>query len=403
MIPNFASPEYRHDPYPVYKMLRTRYPLWQSPHGYWVLSKYEDITTVLKNKSLGCDTSILPARPESDWKQRVELFQHVSKTVFGQDGDTHTRLQKPLLSIFNKKRLDQERSKIQSLAHSIIDANVNAGGMDLIKDFAQPLVLKTIFGIIGINQGIINSIAYNTDEVLGKNSIIKVLTPSPYITRDDVIQAIRTHGKLIEYAKQSIEQNRHTPSDNLISSLIQAVDQNEITEEEMVCSVFAIQNTSLDSEVSLLGNAVIALDRFPDQKAMLLNDLTLIPEAVKEALRYDTATQYSIRFVYDKLTIRGTVLPHGSVIVGLVGSANRDPEAFPDPDRFDILRENKNHLSFTMGAHKCLGAVLATLISEEALRALYSRLPALRIKPETMLEYTEPWTIRGVRSLPIIW
>ena len=403
MIPNFASPEYRQDPYPVYKMLRTRYPLWRSPHGYWVLSKYDDLVSTLKNKNLVCDTSVLPFVPETDWKQRVELFQHVSKTVFGQDGDSHSRLQRALLTTFNKKRIEQERSKIQSLAHSIIDANVDKGGMDLIKDFAQPLVLKTIFSVIGISQDIIDTIAYNTEEVLGKNSIIKVLTPSPYITRDDVIRAIKTHGKLIEYAKLSVEQNRHTPGDNLISSLIQAVKQNDITEEEMLYSIFAIQNTSLDSEVSLLGNAVIALDRFPEQKAMLVNDLSLIPEAVKEILRYDTAAQFYIRFVSGELNIQNTTLPHGSVIVGLVGSANRDPEAFPDSDQFDILRENKNHLSFTMGAHKCLGAALATLISEEALRALYSRLPALRIKPETQLEYTEPWTIRGVRSLPVIW
>lgn len=403
MIPNFASPEYRQDPYPVYKMLRTRYPLWKSPHGYWVLSKYEDMVSVLKNKNLGCDASILPSTPATEWKQRVDLFQNVSQTVFGQEGESHSRLQRSLLTSFNRKRIDQERARIEILAHKIIDFHINNGSMDLIKDFAQPLVLKTIFGIIGINQDIIDTVAYDMDNILGKNSIIKVLTPSPYITREDVIQAIRTHGKLIEYAKHSIQKNRAVPGDNLITSLLQAVSQNDITEEEMICSIFAIQNTSLDSEVSLLGNAVIALDKFPEQKNLLLNNTALVPEAVKETLRYDTAAQFFIRFLSGDYTIHDTVLKHGAVVVGLLGSANRDPEVFSDPDRFDILRENKNHLSFTMGTHKCLGAALATMISEEALKALYSRLPGLRIQPEAVLEYTEPWTIRGVKHLSVVW
>jgi hypothetical protein len=313
-------------------------------------------------------------------------------------------MQQALIGALNRARVAEERTKIQSLVNKIIDKHINNGAMDFVNDLAHPLTLCSVFSLVGINQDIIDQVAYNSVEVLGKNAIIKLLIPGMgSLTRDDVVQAVRTHKKLIEYAKLSIVENKIRPSNNLISVLLSAVDRNEITEEEMLSNLFAIQYTSLDGAPSLLGNTIIALNNFPEQKKLLINDITLVPETIKEILRYDTAVQAFVRVVSDEFTVQDKTLTNGTIVVGLIGSANRDPDMFPNPDQFDILRENKNHLSFSTGVHKCLGAALITLIAEEMLTAVYSRLPGIRIKPGTVLEYTEPWMIRGVKSLPVVW
>jgi len=405
MISDFTLAENRQNPYSIYTSLREQSALWQSPiYGHWVLSKYEDVKLAAKSKNLIMDQSDIPTRPGTEWRNNIELLQQLTNTPFGSDGVMHDRMQQALIGALNRTRVAEERTKIQSLVHNIIDKHINNGTMDFINDLAHPLALCSVFSLVGINQDIIDQVAYNSVEVLGKNAIIKLLIPGMgSLTRDDVVQAVRTHKKLIEYAKLSIVENKIRPSNNLISVLLSAVDRNEITEEEMLSNLFAIQYTSLDGAPSLLGNTIIALNNFPEQKKLLINDITLVPETIKEILRYDTAVQAFVRVVSDEFTVQDKTLPNGTIVVGLIGSANRDPDMFSNPDQFDILRENKNHLSFSTGVHKCLGAALITLIAEEMVTAVYSRLPGIRIKPGTVLEYTEPWMIRGVKSLPVVW
>jgi len=405
MISDFTLAENRQNPYPIYKSLREQSPLWQSPiYGHWVLSKYEDVKQAAKSKNLIMDQSGIPPRLVSEWRNKIELLQQITKTPFGSDGVMHDRMQQALVGALNRTRVAEERTKIRSLVNKIIDKHINNGTMDFVNDLAHPLTLCSVFSLVGINQDIIDHVAYNSVEVLGKNAIIKLLIPGMgSLTRDDVVQAVRTHSKLIEYAKLSIEENRLNPKDNLISVLLTAMDRNEITEEEMFSNLFAIQYTSLDGAPSLLGNTIIALDNSPQQKSLLVNNISLATETVKEVLRYDSSVLAFIRVVSEGFTIHDKTLPNGSIVIGLIGSANRDPDMFPNPDQFDILRENKNHLSFSTGVHKCLGAALITLIAEEMVTAVYSRLPGIRIKPGTVLEYTEPWMIRGVKSLPVVW
>ena len=405
MISDFTLVGNRQDPYFIYNSLREQSALWQSPiYGHWVLSRYEDVKLAAKSKNLIMDQSDIPTRPGTEWRNNIELLQQLKNTPFGSDGIMHDRMQQALIGALSRTRVAEERSKIQSLVHKIIDKHIKNGTMDFVNDLAHPLALCSVFSLVGINQDIIDQVAYNSVEVLGKNAIIKLLIPGMgSLTRDDVVQAVRTHKKLIEYAKLSIVENKINPSNNLISVLLSAVDRNEITEEEMLSNLFAIQYTSLDGAPSLLGNTIIALDNFPEQKKLLINDITLVPETIKETLRYDTAVQAFVRVVSDEFTVRDKTLTNGTIVIGLIGSANRDPDVFPDPDQFDILRENKNHLSFSTGVHKCLGAALITMVAEEMLTAVYSRLPNIRIKPGTVLEYTDPWMIRGVKHLPVVW
>src|SRR6266567_1750827 len=206
-----------------------------------------------------------------------------------------------------------------------------------------------------------------------------------------------------DYFREQIARRRAEPRDDLLSRLVQAEEAgDQLTEDELLSTCVLLLVAGHETTVNLIANGSLALVRHPDQLALLRDggDAALARSAVEEVLRFDPPVHFTSRIPLEPMEVGGTVVPQGGIAVLLLAAANRDPDAFPEPDRFDITRSPNDHLAFGMGAHFCLGAPLARLEGQIALSALARRLvePSLLQDP---LEYKANFTLRGLASLPV--
>src|SRR5450432_1304615 len=205
---------------------------------------------------------------------------------------------------------------------------------------------------------------------------------------------------------QLFELRRREPGDDLTTQLVQAEeDGNKLTNEELTANIILLFGAGHETTVNLIGNGLLALYRNPDQLALLKANPSLMPNAVEEFLRYDSSVQLTGRVALEDIDdLGGKKIPKGETVLCLLGSANRDPAAYPDhPDRLDITRANVRPLSFGGGIHHCLGAQLARIEAEIALATLLRRLPDLRLDDAVNPEWRPTFVLRGLRRLPASW
>jgi cytochrome P450 len=211
---------------------------------------------------------------------------------------------------------------------------------------------------------------------------------------------VRARGEFVTYFRGLIAERRETPGDDLLSALVHVYEQGDVlTEREVLATCVLLLIAGHETTVNLIGNGVLALLREPEQFARLRADPDLADRAVEELLRYDSPVQLTARVALQDADINGMPVPRGTFVLALIGSANRDPDAHPDPDRLDIGREPSRHLAFGQGIHFCLGAPLARLEGRIALRALVRRAPALRLTGEP--SWKDNVVLRGMSDLPV--
>ena len=208
------------------------------------------------------------------------------------------------------------------------------------------------------------------------------------------------------YLTEFFAARRAEPKQDLVSALLAARDQEDaLTEEEVFGTVVLLIVAGHETTVGLIGNAVVNLLEHPDQLALVRADPSLLPGAVEELLRYEGPVERSLnRWATVDVELGGTTIRKGDLVIPILGSADRDPERFPDPDALDIRREDARHLAFGRGSHYCLGAPLARVETEIALETLFRRLPGLRLAvPRQELEWRPTPGFRRVTALPVAW
>jgi len=204
---------------------------------------------------------------------------------------------------------------------------------------------------------------------------------------------------MLDYFRDLIPQRRQSPRDDLLSLLIAAEDQGDrLSEGELLVTCILLFVAGHETTVNLIGNGLLALLNHPDELAKLRADLTLLPGAVEELLRYDSPVQRTGRITNTDVKLDGRRIPKGSLVITALGAANRDPVHFPDPDRLDIRSRDNRHIAFGFGIHFCLGAPLARLEGQIAIGTLLRRMPGLRLATST-LEWRESSTLRGLKRL----
>jgi cytochrome P450 len=307
------------------------------------------------------------------------------------DPPDHTRLRKLVVKAFAPGVVKSLRPRIKEITDDLLDVIEPGGHADLIQAFAAPLPVIVISELLGVPQ------ADRHDLRRWSNDNFAAGDPA---VRDDASHAIA------DYMTALIADKRARPGDDLLSALIAARDDDDkLDEHELVSLAVLLLIAGHETTTGLVGNTVLGLLLHPAQRTALLGDLSLLPAAIDEFMRYDppiaTAT---IRFTTEPVTLGDVTIPADQVILISLGAANHDPGHFPDPARLDINRDASSHLAFGHGIHFCIGARLARAEAEIALSTLFTRMPGLTLAGDPgELHWRQSRVMRGLESLPVCW
>ena len=396
---NPLSPEFIRDPYPFYAHLRQHAPMMPSPFGGVLASRHAEVTLVLKDKRFGKDfVGRMTKRLGAD-SLNEPVYRSMRHWMLTQDPPDHTRLRGLVVKAFTARRVEDMRPRIRAIVDESIDRVQARGQMDLISEFAFRLPVTVICEMLGIPRED-RQLFFQRERNGGR-----LLDPVP-LTRAELDEANESHAASVAYFQQLFERRRREPTDDLITQLVQAEENgSQLSDEELTGNIILLFGAGHETTVNLIGNGLLALHRNPEQLALLKARPELMPGAVEEFLRYDSSVQLTSRVALEDIAdLGGRPIPQGESVLCLLGSANRDPAAYPDrPDALDITRPNVRPQSFGGGIHFCLGAQLARLEAEVALETLLRRLPGLRLDDPVNPEWRPTFVLRGLKKLPARW
>lgn len=411
------NPAFRADPYPVYHRLRARDPIhYRRVEQDWLLTRYADMIALLKDKRI--DPEPVGAqdwsenRPQDVGDRRddgqvragvfpeafVQLRQDSEELrrhwIIGTYPPVHSRLRAVLRSVLPRNRITELGPWVQRQADSLLDRVAAAGALDIIHDFSAPLMSEAICEMLGIpaqDRERLRPSAY------ALSTSIDLDTPRTIDERGGfaLLKLTRYFRDLVTASKSRIE-----PQGAVLDDLIEAHTQGRLSEGELIANGIFLFFTGHGAPQHIIGNGMLALLRHPDQLRRLQADPTLIESATDECLRYDCPGQYMIRRALDHMEFQGRRFEKGAKLVFLIGAGNRDPDQFPEPDRFDIGRRPNRYLTFGYGLRYCMGAQLALMCARIGLATLVRRLPRIALET-TALEWEESYRAHGLKSLPV--
>jgi pimeloyl-[acyl-carrier protein] synthase len=389
---NPLMPEFHSNPYPFYRALREEDPVHQSPLGFWVCTRYDDAVMILRDPRFGREG--MAKRMEA----RLGLTQDTSRArdMLFQDPPDHTRLRALVSRAFTPRVVEVMRPHIQEIVDGLLDRVDGARAMDVIEDLAYPLPVTVICEMLGVpaaDQDIFKT--WSTDIA---RSLDAAILPAD---SDAIPRGRDARLGLADYFRSLIATRRKDPKPDLLSALIAAEEEgNKLSEGELVSTCMLLLIAGHETTVNLIGNGLLALLQHPDQLRALRDDPELIQTGVEELLRFDGPVQRTGRMTTAEVEIGDKRIPRDSVVVSVIGAANRDPKQFADPDRLDVSRKDNRHIAFGFGIHFCLGAPLARLEGQIALGTLLRRIPKLALV-SNVPEWRESSTLRGLKSLPV--
>ncbi len=375
---NPLSPQLRAHPYPLYGELRRKDPVHRMRLiDGWVLTNYEDVDMVLRDHrrfgNEGRDFGYIP-----------------SISMLDLDPPAHTRIRGLVSQGFTPRSVAALEPRIRLRVDELLDALEGRDRIDLIQDFAFPLPVIVIAELLGVPP--------EDREQFNEWSNIAALTVDPLLNETQVRRVRQAIEELFEYFDGVAAARRKNPQDDLVSVLANAEEDGErLSREDLLINLVLFLAAGNETTRNLIGNGTLALLRHPQQLQRLRDAPGLLDTAIDELLRYDSPVQVDGRIVRESLEIGGKKIRPGQRVLCILGAANRDPAAFPDPDTLDIGREAGNHLAFGRGIHYCLGAPLARLEGRIAFEALLSRYQSLALAEEP--RYRDQVTLRGLEAL----
>ena len=396
---NPLSPDFIRDPYPHYDLLRRVDPVHITPHGMYLASRHAEVSGILRDKRFGKDFVDRSVRRYGPKIMEEPVFRSMSHWMLQQDPPDHTRLRGLVVKAFTARRVEDMRPRIQQVVDQTLDRVIPRGRMDLIEDFAFRLPVTIICDMLGIPE------EHRETFYSGMRDGGRILDPVP-LSPAEIAQGNAANMMAQMYFQQLFELRRKQPGDDLTTQLVQAEeDGSKLSNEELTANIILLFGAGHETTVNLIGNGLLALHRNPDQLALLKAKPELISNAIEEFLRYDSSVQMTGRVTLEDIDdLAGKKIPKGETVLCLLGSANRDPEVYPDsPDRLDIARPNVRPLSFGGGIHFCLGAQLARIEAEIAISTLLRRLPDLRLDDAENPEWRPTFVLRGLKRLPASW
>jgi len=391
---HLMDPEVLANPYPLFHRLRNEDPVhWDVFLHAWVVTRYADVLEVLHNFS--ADRTPTPEQLDAMGLSQLSPIARVMvKQMLFMDAPAHTRLRGLASRAFTPARVETLRVHIREIVNGLLDKVADNGCMDVITDLAEPLPAIVTAEMLGVPvSDCVKLKAWSADfaEMLGN------FQHNP----DHTQRVLQTLEEMTDYFRQAISALRLHPKEGLIHAFLTAeIDGDRLTEEEVIANTIVTMVGGQETTTNLIGNGLLTLLRNPKEMARLRDDLSLIPSAVEEMLRYESPSQHTARIAPRDWELGGKTIRKRDAVIAVMAAANRDPERFADPDRFDITRSENRHLAFGYAAHFCFGAPLARLEGQIAFDALLSRLPEIALEPRPLTWRTN-LGLRGLRSLPV--
>ncbi|MEU6331027.1 cytochrome P450 [Streptomyces sp. NPDC047049] len=394
------GPEYTRDPYPLYAELRARGPVHRVrfPSGVcaWLVTGYEAAHQALTDVRLGKHHS----RGNAAWRARASIMpepQHSQLQVhlLHQDPPRHTELRRLITDAFAPQRVEGLRPRFQEMADALLDGLPDAGEADLVEVFAGRFPFRVLAEVIGLPP----EFEERFDRDWGK--VVQPVGPSDpgrpaYEARLRALQ---------QYIADLVVHKRAEQGEDLLSRLVAARDDGRLGQEELDSMIFQLLVAGQEPVTNQITTALVTLLRHPAHLAELAGRPELLPRAVEELLRYDSAFELTTwRFFTEDADLHGTRIPAGDSVIVSLCAANRDGRRFPDADALHFDRTPNPHLAFGHGIHFCPGATLARIELQIALGTLLRRLPELRLAvPDGELGWIPAVLARGVDRLPVTY
>lgn len=421
-LSNLLHPEVRANPYPFYVQLRSQDPVyWDEEMGFWVLTRYADIASVYTDDRFSRAHGLrsnFQRLPEAEQRIAEPVYQSFSKTMFYADPPYHTHLRGLMNNAFTPRRVEHLRPYIQRTVDELLDQAQADGRMDVIRDLAYPLPVMVIAELLGLPTNDRARFKGWSDDLF---AILGTVRHSPQLME----RAAQSLTEMTEYMTELSRRRREQPRDDLLSVLLSVVDEDEqlecphphhvqtqgrlarerhaaaqLTQDELVANINILLSTGHETTTHLIGNGILALLQHPDQLQKLRAQPAMVASAIEEIMRYENPVQITYRSATEDAEIGGKQMHEGDLVNSILGSANRDPERYTDPDRFDITRNEGRHLNFGLGIHFCIGASLVRLEAEIAFNTILRRFPKLQLETES-LDWQEHPVFRGLKSLPV--
>jgi cytochrome P450 len=397
------TPEVIADPYTYYGRLREEDPVhWNEKYELWVITRYDDLVWLTRRHELFSNAVFKndprPSYPEI-YESDLGLYEYVrnyqGEQFIQHDRPEHLDMRVVVHEYFAPKSMEQWRPLIQSAIKDLLDEAEEKGRMDVMRDFATPLPVLVIAQLMGIpyeDRPYIRQLA---------EKLLNIGRGEP-----DRMQPLTEGMKgMIKYVSPLVDERIVNPGDDFISVLASGEKQGIFTRHQVLVNTSLLLLAGHETTINLICNGTLAFIRHPEQWELLKEDPAgKTVRATEECLRYDPPVKSIQRIASQDVEMRGKLIHKDDRIRWFISPANRDPEVFPEPDKFDIERYPNPHVAFGSGIHHCLGAYLARMEGQEAFKALAERFPSLHLETEAeKLEYQPSITFRSLKTLPVSW
>ena len=391
--PTRLDPATIHDPYPRYEQLRAEDPVhWNAGIQVWVLTRYQDVLDALRNPLLSSVT--IPTLFRQAGSSDEALEQTFLDMMLFSDPPNHTRLRSLANKAFTPNVLAGIRAQIQDHVDSLLDNVQDRGSMEVISDLAYPLPSVVISELLGVAEG-------DQDRFKKWTNVLAEFLGNIREASDNLGAARQTVAELNGFLRETVAKRRAEPKDDLLSALVTAEDQGDsFSEDELYSMCIMLIFAGHETTTNLIGNGILALLENPSQLELLRSQPSLIESAVEEIIRQNGPVQSISRIAFEDFQLGDKQIAKGDRISLTLGAANRDPERYTDPDRFNIERTEGRHIGFGFGIHFCLGAALARMEGQAAISTVARRMPELRLA-EQELEWRNNPVLRGLKALPV--
>jgi cytochrome P450 len=395
---NMASRQFKTNPYPIYTQLRAEAPVARvalpDKRVAWLITRYDDVLAALRDERLVKDLrNAIPPDQQKKQPWVPGVFKPLERVMTHVDGSDHQRLRALVQQAFTPRMVERMQARAEQVCNELLDAVQPRGRMDLIREYAMPLPATIIAEILGVPAADRYAFQRWTKALI-------TASESPLFA----LRALLPIMAFLRYIRKLVRERRANPADDLVTALVRAEEAGDkLSEDELLAMIFLLLVAGYETTVNLIGNGTLALLQYPDQLAKLRADPALITSAVEELLRFANPVGTTTdRYAREELTIAGTFIPRGALIVLVLASANRDERQFVNPDILDITRAPNKHLAFGWGAHYCVGAPLARLEGQIAITTLLRRCPDLRLdtSPAT-LRWRPGLEMNGLEALPV--
>jgi len=395
---NPLDAEIRRDPYALYELGRKAFPVFVHEDlriRLTSLFRYADVQAVQRDWEQWF--SVFDTRPPPP--EIAALGDMGPPSMMGTEGDEHTRLRGLINKAFTPRIVERLKPRLIEVAGELLDEALEKGEADLIEAFSYPLPVIAIAEIIGIPREDHEQFKVWTDVLV--SSLGAGLFSAPNI--EGVKKHLATRQLLNEYFIPLVENRALNPQDDLITGLVQAEHEgSRLTLEEMLTMLSLVLVAGNETTTTLIGNAVIELLNHPHELKRLREDMSLLPRAIDEVLRFASPVQFSPRRATSRTKVADVEIEKDEIVLCWLGSANRDEEIFDHPETFDISREKNPHLAFGYGSHHCLGHNLARLEAAVAIGALLKRTRSFERTDVGDLPLHPSPVFRSVTKLPVL-